>query len=110
VGAEHDAIPGAQAVAQSEIGCAAAPSKFCRGTIIVSTRGRTFAPAAAAAGLVGALFLTRYLSTRLFEVSRPDVATCAAVASLLLAVAVLACWIPGRRAMRVDPVIALRFE
>ncbi|HEY7114777.1 MAG TPA: hypothetical protein VIA45_17750 [Thermoanaerobaculia bacterium] len=42
--------------------------------------------------------------------SRPDVATYAAVASLLLAVAVLACWIPGRRAMRVDPVIALRFE
>jgi ABC-type antimicrobial peptide transport system permease subunit len=63
-----------------------------------------------AAGLAGALLLTRYLSSLLFEVSRWDVATYAAVAFLLLAVAVLACWIPARRAMRVDPVVALRFE
>jgi putative ABC transport system permease protein len=43
-------------------------------------------------------------------VSRWDVATYAAVAFLLLTAAVLACWIPARRAMRVDPVVALRFE
>jgi putative ABC transport system permease protein len=63
-----------------------------------------------AAGLAGALLLTRYLSSLLFEVSRWDVATYAAVAFLLLTAAVLACWIPARRAMRVDPVVALRFE
>ena len=63
-----------------------------------------------AAGLAGALLLTRYLSSLLFEVSRWDVATYAAVAFLLLAAAALACWIPARRAMRVDPVVALRFE
>ncbi len=63
-----------------------------------------------AAGAVGAALLTRYLATLLFHVGRLDSATYAAVALTLLAAGLAACWIPARRAMRVDPVTALRAE
>ena len=54
--------------------------------------------------------MSRYFATLLFGVKPFDVLTYAAVAALLLATALLACYLPGRRAMRVDPAVALRIE
>jgi putative ABC transport system permease protein len=61
-------------------------------------------------GLGGSLFLTRLLSARLWGVSATDPATFATVAALLAVVAMLATLIPLRRAVRVDPTVALRYE
>jgi putative ABC transport system permease protein len=63
-----------------------------------------------ALGVGAALALTRYLQSLLFEVTPTDPATFAGVAILFLAVAFAACYIPARRAMRVDPMEALRYE
>jgi putative ABC transport system permease protein len=61
-------------------------------------------------GFAGALGLTRLLEALLFGVSSRDPLTIAAVAIILACVAMLACYIPARRASRVDPVVALRYE
>jgi predicted permease len=63
-----------------------------------------------ALGLAGALALSRYIQSLLYGVRATDPATFALMALALLAVALLASWIPARRAMRVDPLIALRNE
>src|SRR6267154_1865551 len=63
-----------------------------------------------AAGLLGALALTRALQSMLFDVRATDPRTFAALSLLLLLVGLLACYIPARRATRVDPMIALRHE
>ena len=64
----------------------------------------------AAIGIVASLFVTRVLSASLFGVSATDPLTFVAVPIVLAAVAMLACYLPARRAMRVDPMIALRYE
>jgi putative ABC transport system permease protein len=61
-------------------------------------------------GAIGAAWLSRYFTTLLFGIKPFDVLTYAAVAALLLATALLACYLPGRRAMRIDPMVALRIE
>jgi predicted permease len=63
-----------------------------------------------ASGIAGALALTHLMASLLFEVKPTDPATFAGVAILLAFVVLAACYIPARRAMRVDPMIALRYE
>ena len=63
-----------------------------------------------AAGLVGSLILTRFLRSFLYGVSSYDPITIGAVCALLVGVALLACYLPARRAMAVDPMVALRYE
>jgi len=63
-----------------------------------------------ALGLIAALILTRYLESLLFDVTSTDPLTLVAVSALLLIVAFLACYVPARRAARVDPNVALRYE
>jgi len=61
-------------------------------------------------GLAGSLALTRYLKSALYEVTATDPATFVAVSLLLTLVAAIACLIPTRRAVSVNPTVALRYE
>jgi len=63
-----------------------------------------------AVGIGGALALTRFLQTLLFEIKPTDPATFAGVVILLALIALAACYIRARRAMKLDPTVALRFE
>jgi predicted permease len=77
---------------------------------IVLGQGGKMALVGIALGLVASFGLTRLMSSMLFGVSPTDPLTFITVAIVLLAVALVACWIPARRATRVDPMVALRHE
>jgi ABC-type antimicrobial peptide transport system permease subunit len=77
---------------------------------LVLGKGMKLVGAGALAGLLASLAATRLLQSLLFEVASTDTATFAAVALALGAAALLASYIPARRAMRVDPAVALRHE
>jgi ABC-type antimicrobial peptide transport system permease subunit len=63
-----------------------------------------------ALGLVAAMFLMRLLATLLYGVEPHDAVTFSGCSALLLTVALIACWVPARRAARLDPAITLRYE
>jgi putative ABC transport system permease protein len=73
-------------------------------------RGVRLAMAGTLLGLAGAFGAARVLTSMLYRVRPADPGTFLGVSALLIVVAVLACWIPARRALRVDPVVALRWE
>jgi ABC-type antimicrobial peptide transport system permease subunit len=77
---------------------------------LVLREGMSLAAAGTAAGLLGALALSRLLSSVLFGISATDPLTLAAMSALLVLVALAACVLPARRAMRVDPAVCLRVD
>jgi predicted permease len=77
---------------------------------MVLTQGLRTAGLGIAIGLAGALALTRFLSSLLFNIAPTDVTTFAAIPVLLLLVALLASYLPARRAAAVDPAVSLRYE
>ncbi len=77
---------------------------------LIGSTGLKLAIAGTVLGAVGAFALTRFLSGLLFGVSSMDAATFAAMAAVLVVVTMAACYVPARRASRVDPLVALRYE
>jgi len=75
---------------------------------MVLTQGMKLAGTGLVLGVLAAVGLSRFMASMLFGVGTMDLVTFTAVPALLLAVAVLACLIPARRATRVDPMVALR--
>ena len=77
---------------------------------LVLRQGIKMAAIGLTVGLVGAIALTRSLSAMLYGVKATDPLSFSAVVAILISVALAACYIPARRAMRVDPIVALRHE
>jgi putative ABC transport system permease protein len=78
--------------------------------VMVLRQGLILLAVGSALGVAGAIGLTRFLSSYLYEVSPTDPATYVIVPVMIAAVALLACYIPARRAAKIDPMVALRHE
>jgi putative ABC transport system permease protein len=77
---------------------------------LILAKGLTLVAWGTGLGLVGVYWLSRLISTQLYGVGPNDPATLAAAASVLIFVALLASYLPARRATKVDPIVALRYE
>ncbi|HXU36738.1 MAG TPA: FtsX-like permease family protein, partial [Blastocatellia bacterium] len=96
---------------RNEFGIRMALGAQPRGLIrLVLQEGLLLSAAGAATGLIGALLLTRTISSLLFHVSPTDPVIFTGVPLVLIAVAMIACFVPALRASRVDPISALRCE
>jgi len=78
--------------------------------MVVAHRGMTPVAAGLALGIAAALAASHFLASLLFGVPQTDPATYVGVTAVLLAAASLACYLPARRATRVDPLVALRHD
>lgn len=77
---------------------------------LVLKQGMLLASVGCALGIITALLISRPASNLLYGVSATDPLTYAGITVLLMSVAFLACYIPARRATRIDPIVALRFD
>jgi len=77
---------------------------------LILTQGLKLSLAGGVIGLIVAFLLTEWMKSLLFEVGPTDLTTFTVITLLLIAVALLACWVPARRAAKVDPMVALRCE
>lgn len=78
--------------------------------LLILGEGLRMAIAGVAVGIPAAFSLTRLMRSQLFGVSDHDLLTFIAVSVVLISVALIACWLPARRATRVDPIVALRSQ
>ena len=75
---------------------------------LIVRQGMLLAAIGVGLGLLGSFALTRLISSLLFGVSATDAGTFGVVSALLFGIAMIACWLPARRASGVDPIIAVR--